>query len=80
MESEKANYAGDVQPTPNAALGAMIGSAAGRQSTKGLLLEHAERLRREAHQLEALAYQVGNISGEAEQMLYRLLSGEIYRR
>ena len=57
-----------------------MAASAGRQSTKRLLLEHAERLRREAHQLEALAYQTESIHGEAEEILYRLLSGEVLRR
>ena len=54
--------------------GSMAGAAC-RQSSKTLLLKHAERLRREAFQLEALAYQVEHIHGEAEAILYRLLAG-----
>lgn len=51
----------------------------GRQSSKTLLLEHVERLRRKANQLEALAYSIDHITGDAEGTLYGLLSGEIYR-
>ena len=58
----------------------MMNTEAGRQSTRVMLMEHVERLRREAHQLEALAYQIDRIGGEAEQMLYSLLSGAIFRR
>ena len=52
---------------------------AGKLSSKSLLLEHAERLRRQAHQLEGLAYAIEHISGDAESTLYGLLSGEMYR-
>lgn len=52
---------------------------AARQSSKSLLLEHVERLRRKANQLEALAYAVEHIRGDAEATLHGLLSGEIYR-
>jgi hypothetical protein len=56
------------------------GAMAGRQSSKTLLLEHAERLRRQANQIEGLAYAVEMIGGDAENTLYGLLSGEIHRR
>ena len=44
------------------------------------MLEHAERLRREANQLENLAYSVEYIHGDAEATLHRLLSGDFFRR
>lgn len=56
------------------------GECAGRQSSKALLLEHAERLRKEAHNLESLAYAVEHVRGDAESTLYRILSGDIYKR
>jgi hypothetical protein len=59
--------------------GAMAGCA-GRQSSKALLLEHADRLRREANQLEALAYAVERVQGDAEGTLYRLLASDFFRR
>lgn len=59
--------------------GAMSGCA-GRQSSKALLLEHADRLRREANQLEALAYAIERVQGDAEGTLYRLLAGDFFRR
>lgn len=52
---------------------------AGRQSSKSLLLAHAERLRRKANQIEGLAYAIEHVSGDAESTLHGLLSGEIYR-
>lgn len=76
---EKGNYAGDVQKKlAEMPTGSMSGSA-GRQSCKSLLLEHAERMRREANQLETLAYAVERVQGDAEAMLYRLLSGQAFR-
>ena len=65
---------------PQQATGAMMAGAACRQSSKSLLLEHAERLRREANQLETLAYAVENVRGDAEATLHRLLSGDFSRR
>lgn len=55
-------------------------ACSGRQSSKALLLDHAERLRRKANQLEALAYAVEYIRGDAEGTLYGLLSGDMFRQ
>ena len=76
MDREYANKAAqairDVQPQTG---GSLLGAACGRQSSKALLNEHADRLRREAHQLEALAMQIDHLTPEAEAILYTLLSG-----
>lgn len=84
------NYANAAQPTQGIEaasravrdkLSSMAGECvAGRQTTKTLLLEHAERLRRHANNLEGLAYAIEHVGGDAEATLYGLLSGEIFKR
>lgn len=76
MQEKDRNYANAAKL---AEMPQMQAGTAGRLSTKAMLLEGAERLRREAHQLEALAYAVEYVSGDAETMLHRLLSAHIYR-
>lgn len=66
-------------PAKQYAQSAGIAGSAGRQSTKDMLLSKAESMRREAHELEALAYAVEHVRGDAEMMLYRLLSAHVYR-
>jgi len=51
-------------------LGPMTGS---RQSAKAALMHRVERLRHEAHALEALAYQVDSLTSEAEAALWELV-------
>lgn len=45
-----------------------------REMAKTALLATADRLRRRAHQLEALAYQTEHVRGEAEEMLWELVT------
>lgn len=69
---DEANKAGGVSA---GVLGSRIDeTAACREMSKTALLEAAERLRRRAHQLEALAYQTEHVRGEAEEMLWELVT------
>ncbi len=75
---EKANYAtGQQAGAPQRSL---ADACAARELTKTMLLAAAERMRREANKVEALAYAVEHISGDAEETLYSLLSQHVYRR
>lgn len=76
MKDECTNKAASAIPqtSPSPSMG-----VAGRMGTKAMLLEKAEQMRHEAHQLETLAYAIEGITGEAESMLWRLLSAHIYR-
>ena len=80
-EAMQKNLAKVPQPPqmPSSTVSGDAGYAA-RQSCKALLLEHAERMRREANQLENLASIVEQIHGDAENTLWRLLQGDFSRR
>lgn len=75
MREEYANKAMAEKLASMPTQGMMAGAAVGRQGCRTYILEHVERMRREAHQLEALAMQIDHLSPEAEQILYTLLSG-----
>lgn len=51
-----------------------LGAEVRRQSAIGLIRDQVERLRREAHALEALAYQLEHMvmTSEAEQALWQM--------
>ncbi len=66
----------DYKNTAQAKMAEPMTAMAGRQSAKSYILDHVERLRREAHQLEALAMQIDHLSPEAETILYLVLSGQ----
>lgn len=78
-DNKYANQAQTASKVPVMPSGGYMAGEAGRQSTKSMLLEGAERLRKEAMQLEALAYATEHVNGEADQMLYRLLSAHLHR-